>query len=196
MNNKNMHVSEVIRHLASERSFRFRYKKNTNLINSYKIFIKRSFLFLRHLPHCDWTKKTVSWPNLKRQFRNWHIINEESWKLSMNKNINESLSLPHRHNIRVNKIKKSILENGIKRNITFVIFTHGVGDYYSIIDGNHRSLALLKASKFKNLNKFKFTIITGKSPGNCRWHGDKIKWVKRPLSGNISGRYILDIWNK
>lgn len=196
MINKHMHVSEVISHLASEGSFGLNRKKNTNSSGDYKIFVKKSFLFLRHLPHCDWTKKSVSWLTLKRLFKNWHIINEESWESSMNKNINESPSLPHRHNIRVNNIKNSILENGIKRNITFVIFTHGAGDYYSIIDGNHRSLALLKASKIKNFKKFKFTIITGKSLGNCRWHGDKIKWVKRPLSGNINGRYILDIWNK
>jgi hypothetical protein len=92
------------------------------------------------------------------------------------------------------RLAASFIQHGVVEDITFVLFTHGGKDNLTILDGNHRALALQLAGDALSLRHTKFRVIVGTSTSACSFHGDAQRWVKRPLSGQAPGRYILDIW--
>jgi hypothetical protein len=158
---------------------------------------KRGFLFLRHLPHCDWHSQSVGLRHLRGLIKRWKIITEASWRKSAGMPvITAAASAPQAHLRRASRLASSFIRLGVVEDVTFILFTHGGQDSLTLLDGNHRALALQLAGEAASLRRARFRVIVGTSTSACSLHGDVQRWVKRPLAGQAPGRYILDVWNQ
>ena len=197
MRAKRLHVSEVLEVFGRQGCFgldsaRLSRKPRPIRLGDIK---KRGFLFLRHLPHCDWHSKCVGLRRLRGLMKRWRIITEASWGRSSGMPVSiAAKSAPQVHLRRMRRLAASFIKQGVIEDLTFVLFTHGGHDGLTILDGNHRALALHLAGETASLRHAKFRVIVGTSTSACSFHGDTQRWVKRPLAGQAPGRYILDIW--
>lgn len=198
MRSKRLHISEVLevfgRHgcFGLDRAWLSLQPRAIRL----KIIKKRGFLFLRHLPQCDWHSQTVGLRRLRALIKRWKIITEASWLNSAGLPVMAAAaSAPQGHLRRASRLADSFIRHGIVKEVTFVLFTHGGQDTLTLLDGNHRALALHLAGEASSLRRARFRVIVGTSTSPCRFHGDVQRWLKRPLAGKAPGRYILDVWN-
>ncbi len=159
-----------------------------NLFNQF-------WLFNRFIPHCDWFVCDLSFPDCLNHIE---IISEESWfnnpqkanRLSIKLDFN---TVPDKtHKIKIDELVKNGIEQFINEKCLILVGKYNQNTL-SLIDGNHRFLALYEASKQKRVENFKFKIIVGLTYGNCRWLGDYEKWEERPSKENEK-RYILNTW--
>ena len=159
-----------------------------NLFNEF-------WLFNRFIPHCDWFECDLLFPECTNYIE---VISEESWfenpreenRLSINIDLN---SLPDKtHKAKIDEFVKSEVEQFINEKYLILIGKYNQNTL-SLIDGNHRFLALCEAYKQKRIENFKIKIIVGLTFGNCRWLGDYEKWEERPTK-ETEKRYILNTW--
>lgn len=158
-----------------------------NLFNEF-------WLFNRFIPHCDWFECDLLIPNCLNQIE---IISEESWfnnpkeedRLSIKLDLN---SLPDiEHKVKIDDYSNNI-DHFINEKKLILIGKYNQNTL-TIIDGNHRFLALNEAYKLNRFESFKIKVIVGFTFGKCRWLGDYEKWEERPSKTNDK-RYILNIW--
>lgn len=159
-----------------------------NLFNHY-------WLFNRFFPHCDWFECDLLFPECLNHVE---VISEESWYKNPKEENRVSFELDY--NLVPDKMHKIKVDNFVKNNIEqfindkrLILIGKYNQDNLTLIDGNHRFLALYEAHKNKKIENFSIKIILGFTYGNCRWLGDYEKWEARPAKENES-RYILNIW--
>ena len=161
----------------------------------YEQMTKEGGLFLRFLPHCDWYEVVfdVAW------FCRVLVIDEASWKhesVGGKRRLadrTELGALPHDHRARVEQLRSyPQLESLLDRKAT--LFGHSPAGDWSILDGNHRLLALASLHLRDGRPVKPFSIFVGVSHGPCRWHGDPVEWQERPERSPGEKRYILKIW--
>jgi len=159
-----------------------------NLFNQF-------WLFNRFIPHCDWFECDLLFPECLNHIE---IISEESWfenpreenRLSIKLDFN---SVPDKkHKIKIDEFVNKGLEQIINEKRLILIGKYNQNTI-SLIDGNHRFMALCEEYKQKRIENFKIKIIVGFTFGNCRWLGDYEKWEERPSKENEK-RYILNTW--
>lgn len=197
MNTKPLHISEVLEVLGRQGCFGFnpaRVSRQSRVrrLNDIK---KRGFLFLRHLPHCDWHSQVVGLQRLRGLMKQWNVITEASWgKVAGMPVVTAATSVPRKHLRKVSRLAASFIRSGVVEDVSFVLFTHGGLNRLTLLDGNHRALALQLAGDAASLRRTRFRVIVGTSTSPCLFHGEVQRWVRRPLAGRPPGRYILDIW--
>lgn len=159
-----------------------------NLFNQF-------WLFNRFIPHCDWYECDLLFPECLEHIK---IICEASWfsnpkehdRLVSKLNVNK---IPDtNHNLKIIEF----LENGIEHfinNKRLILIGKYNEDTLTLLDGNHRFVALNEAFKQNRFERLNIKIIVGLTYGNCRWIGDDEKWEERPSQGNEK-RYVLNIW--
>ena len=159
------------------------------------LFKNKFWLFNRFLPHCDWYKCEISFPECLSFVE---IINEESWfqELPSSRRLASEIDYNVMQNA-THKMKVDELENvGIEKFINdkhLILIGKFDTDKISLIDGNHRFLALHEAYKLHRFVNLKIHVIIGFSFGNCRWMGDQDNWEERPTNSNEK-RYVLNVW--
>jgi len=107
-------------------------------------------------------------------------------------NLDYSLIKNDNHKLKIGQL----LENGIEEFInekSLVLLGKYDCNNLSLLDGNHRFLALNEAHKLNRVANLKVNVIVGFTYGNCRWIGDQDNWEERPANLNEK-RYILNIW--
>lgn len=197
MNTKPLHISKVLEVLGRQGCFGFnpaRVSRQSRVrrLNDIK---KCGFLFLRHLPHCDWHSQVVGLRRLRGLMKQWNVITEASWRKAAGMPVvAAATSAPGKHLRKVSHLAASFIRSGVVEDISFVLFTHGGQDRLTLLDGNHRALALQLAGDAASLRRARFRVIVGTSTSPCLFHGEVQRWVRRPLAGRPPGRYILDIW--
>jgi len=161
----------------------------------YRLLVERGWLFLRFLPTCDWVRAVIGNSTDLEQL---HLICEESWfqePRAAERHVGRWVglnSLPPPKRRRV----ESLLEAGLRpdsihRRIT--LFGHSLSGPFTILDGNHRILALAHDCRFRGRSFEPFEVHVGLSFGPCRWHGDPMTWEERPeLDGQR--RFVLRVW--
>lgn len=161
----------------------------------YRSLVSSGYEFLRFVPQCDWFDAEVPAPE---SILNLLVICEESWlgrDLSVDRRVSalcalERLPMPHRCRVQ------AILARGVDcalldRRIT--LFAHSKEGPFSILDGNHRLLALAHSLLFGRTRMQRFSVQIGVSHGPCRWHGDDVVWEERaPRNGR--NRFVLRVW--
>lgn len=195
---KPLHISEVLEVFGRQGCFGLNPARLSRESRAARqsIIKNRGFLFLRHLPHCDWHSRTVGFRRLLAMMKRWNVITEASWrKASGMPVVTAASSTPDVHLRKVRRLAASFTRRGVMEDVSFILFTHGFPDTMTLLDGNHRALALLLAEGAISLRSARFRVIVGASASPCRYHGDDQRWLKRPLAGRPPGRYILDIWN-
>jgi hypothetical protein len=194
---KPVHVSEVLEVLGRQGCFgtnpaRCSGQSRDRRLNDIK---KRGFLFLRHLPHCDWRSQVVGLRRLRGLMKQWDVITETSWRKAAGMPVvAAATSAPGKHLRKARRLATSFARSGVVEDVTFILFTHGGRDRLTLLDGNHRALALQLTGDAASLHRARFRVIVGTSTSPCLFHGERQRWVRRPLAGRPSGRYILDIW--
>ena len=198
MSTKPLHVSEVLEVLGRQGCFginpdRISAQSRDRRLNAIK---KRGFLFLRHLPHCDWRSQFVGLRRLRGLMKRWDVITEASWRKAASMPVVAvATSVPGKHLRKVRRLARSFTQSGVVEDVTFILFTHGGRDRLTLLDGNHRALALQLTGDAASLRRARVRVIVGKSTSRCLFHGEGQRWVRRPLAGRPPGRYILDVWN-
>jgi hypothetical protein len=153
------------------------------------------WLFNRFIPHCDWFECDLLFPECLNQIE---IISEESWfenpreenRLSIKLDFNSIQDKTHK--IKIDEFVNKGIEQSINEKRLILIGKYNQNTI-SLIDGNHRFMALYEAHKQNHIESFKIKIIVGFTFGNCRWLGDYEKWEERPAKENEK-RYILNTW--
>lgn len=161
----------------------------------WTIFKEKYWLFNRFLPHCDWFECELVFPDCVDSIE---IINEESWfdKLPVQSRLANTINcetMPNeKHKVKVDALTNKGIENFINEKHLILIGKYD-NNTLSLIDGNHRFLALNQAYKLNRITNIKIKCIVGLSFGNCRWLGDSVEWEERPAKSNEK-RYVLNIW--
>jgi hypothetical protein len=170
---------------------------NSNIENKerWNLFNHKFWLFNRFIPHCDYFECKLKFPECMDFVE---IINEESWfqKLPVENRLATDLdysSFPNSyHKLKILQLLESGIENFINEK-TLVLIGKYDNNKISLLDGNHRFLALYEAFKQKRVKNIEIKAIVGFTYGNCRWIGDQDKWEERPSYQN-NKRYVLNIW--
>ncbi len=161
----------------------------------YEKLVCHGDLFLRFIPACDWfeVRFDPAW------FTSLKLIEEESWnhgavggerRLAKRTDLS-SLHEPHR--VRVERLfAHPALPALLDRQA--ILFGHSPLDEWSILDGNHRLLALACQHQLAASPIAPFSIFVGISFGPCRWHGDPVVWQERPERTPGEKRYVLKVW--
>jgi len=162
----------------------------------YLHFVEHGYLFLRFIPPCDWFRVEVIRPDEVLALR---LIDEESWEHALAEGERtlgaraDLIRVTALHGARVRELAGDanlmpLLDGRV------VLFGHQPSGPLSILDGNHRLLALAHRLAVRGEPLVPFHMYVGLSQGPCRWHGDPVEWVERP--GRTPGvrRYILKVW--
>ena len=161
----------------------------------YDQFVSYGDLFLRFIPHCDWfeVRFDATW------FSKVRLIDESSWKHESSggerllAKRTDLTTLPQEHLDRINQLRlRKNLGDLLDRKA--VLFGHSPSDEWSILDGNHRLLALACQHLIDKCPLDEFSIFVGFSFGPCRWHGDPVVWQERPERTAGERRYVLKTW--
>jgi|GEM_PF-3561680 len=208
-NLKQITINKVIAELLSNN----RYHINQNEISAFSIidlpnldssienkerwslFRDKYWLFNRFIPHCDWFECQLKFPDCLDYIE---IINEESWFQKMPptnrlvKQVNYDYCINDKHKYKIEKYIKNGIEDFINEKYLILIGKYD-SETLTILDGNHRFLALYESFKLNKVNTMNIKVIVGLTYGNCRWFGDEDKWEERPSNTN-NKRYILNIW--
>ncbi|QRO00683.1 hypothetical protein JRI60_17440 [Archangium violaceum] len=75
-----------------------------------------------------------------------------------------------------------------------VLFGHQATGPLTLLDGNHRMLALAHRLATGSGPLAPFRAFVGLSQGPCRWHGDPVEWIERPGREPGERRFILKVW--
>ena len=164
--------------------------------DQYRVAIEPYLLFLRFLPHCDWYRIRL---NKVEDLMSLQIIHEESWLQPHNgeKRVLGDCcrdgSVPVEHEEKVRALAehadvRSLLDGRI------ILFGHTPEDSFSILDGNHRTLAYARNLLRKTQAWSPIQAYVGISLAPCRWHGDPVSWIERPPREPGERRYVLNIW--
>ena len=197
MSNKPLHVSEVLEVLGRQGCFGTNPARCSGQSRDRRLkgIKKRGFLFLRHLPQCDWRSQVVGLRRLRGWMKHWDVITEASWRKAAGMPVVAAATwAPGKHLRKTRRLATSFARSGVVENVTFILFTHGGRDRLTLLDGNHRALALQLTGDAASLHWARFRVIVGTSTSPCLFHGERQRWVRRPLAGRPPGRYILDIW--
>ncbi len=161
----------------------------------WKLFTNKFWLFNRFIPHCDWFECQLDFPECLTFIE---IINEESWfpKLPVSNrlvtNLDYSLAKNDNHKLKIALLLEDGIEKFINENFLVLLGKYDC-DNLSLLDGNHRFLALYEAYKLNRITNLKVNVIVGFTYGNCRWMGDQDSWYERPANPNEK-RFVLNIW--
>ena len=161
----------------------------------WKLFTNKFWLFNRFIPHCDWFECQLNFPECLTFIE---IINEESWfpKLQAVNRLATNMDYSFMQN-DIHKLKiTQLLEKGIEEFVNekhLVLLGKYDSDNLSLLDGNHRFLALYEAYKLNRVKNLNVNAIVGFTYGNCRWMGDQDNWEERPANSNEK-RFVLNIW--
>jgi hypothetical protein len=132
---------------------------------------------------------------LRGLMKQWDVITEASWRKAAGVPVvAAATSAPGKHLRIARRLATSFARSGVMEDVTFILFTHGGRDRLTLLDGNHRALALQLTGDAASLRRARFRVIVGTSTSPCLFHGEDQRWVRRPLAGRPPGRYILDIW--
>jgi hypothetical protein len=160
----------------------------------YRELVDRSWLFLRFLPPCDWFRVRVDFPEDLPALR---VIAEESWfaeprtadrRLST---VEKQLATGSPHDQRIGQWEHTRDVAHLERRIT--LFGRDRAGPFSILDGNHRLLALARRLRLAGSDPCSFDVHIGLSYGPCRWHGDPVRWEERPERLG-ERRFVLRVW--
>lgn len=161
----------------------------------YQELVDRGYLFLRFLPQCDWYNARLASPDDLGRLR---LIAEESW-FSEASAADRSLAswaaldtLPDSHCQRVRRLLSEGLQvECMQRHIT--LFGRSPEGPFTILDGNHRMLALAHNVLAQRMPMEPLDVHLGLSFGPCRWHGDPVMWEERPPHDGKT-RFVLRTW--
>jgi len=161
----------------------------------YQELVDRGYLFLRFLPQCDWYNARLASPDDLGRLR---LIAEESW-FSEASAADRSLAtwaaldtLPDSHCQRVRRLLSEGLQvECMQRRIT--LFGRSPEGPFTILDGNHRMLALARNVLAQRMPMEPLDVHLGLSFGPCRWHGDPVMWEERPPHDGKT-RFVLRTW--
>lgn len=161
----------------------------------YQELVDRGYLFLRFLPQCDWYNARLASPDDLGRLR---LIAEESW-FSEASAADRSLAtwaaldtLPDSHCQRVRRLLSEGLQvECMQRRIT--LFGRSPEGPFTILDGNHRMLALAHNVLAQRMPMEPLDVHLGLSFGPCRWHGDPVMWEERPPHDGKT-RFVLRTW--
>jgi len=161
----------------------------------YQELVDRGYLFLRFLPQCDWYNARLASPDDLGRLR---LIAEESW-FSEASAADRWLAtwaaldtLPDSHCQRVRRLLSEGLQvECMQRRIT--LFGRSPEGPFTILDGNHRMLALAHNVLAQRMPMEPLDVHLGLSFGPCRWHGDPVMWEERPPHDGKT-RFVLRTW--
>lgn len=160
----------------------------------YRELVDRAWPFLRFVPSCDWFRVPLELPGDLPSLR---VIAEGSWFAEPG-TADRSLSAvegqlapgsPHRR--RIDQMEGTLDVTQLSRRIT--LFGRAQDGPFSILDGNHRLLALARRMRHQGTSPCTFDAHIGLSYGPCRWHGDAVRWEERPERLG-ERRYVLRVW--
>jgi len=162
----------------------------------YRQLVENGYLFLRFIPLCDWFRVEFTRPEELLALR---LIQEESWEHALaggERTLGARADLfrvspPHAARVR-SLAGHAQLEALVDRRV--VLFGHHPREPVSILDGNHRLLALAHRLVSGGRPMTGFQAFVGLSQGPCRWHGDPEEWVERPGRSPGERRFILKVW--
>ena len=161
----------------------------------YRLLVDRGHLFLRFLPHCDWYHGLIRTSACLGRIR---LIAEESWfptpdgadrTLSHWAGL-EGLSAGHVERVGA-MVRNGLRVQSMHRRVT--LFSHDAAGPYTVLDGNHRLLALAHQVFCKGADLEPLSVHVGLSNGPCRWHGDPVVWEERPPF-EAKQRFVLRVW--
>ncbi len=161
----------------------------------YSALVERSWLFLRFLPPCDWYRVRIEAP---RDLGDLRVIAEESWFSDPSRadrdlrSVTASLAPGSQHYARVAAWESALDLTALDRRVT--LFGRSREGPFTILDGNHRLLALTRRVGRAGVEPTGFDAYVGLSFGNCRWHGDVVRWEERPPRHGEGRRYVLRVW--
>ena len=127
------------------------------------------------------------------------LIEEESWwhdSVQGDRRLIRRIdptTLPPKHRERVESLRAQPSLNALLHRKA-VLFGHSTTDNWSILDGNHRLLAIACQHLLDGRQLEPFSVFVGQSLGPCRWHGDPVEWQERPERAPGERRYILKVW--
>ena len=159
----------------------------------YQTLVDRAWLFLRFLPACDWFRVRIELPEDQPSLL---VIAEESWfseprtadrRLAL---VAKQLATDSPHGRRIERWEHEVGVAHLDRRIT--LFGRDRDGPFSILDGNHRLLALARRMRDGG-HSLAFDAHVGVSYGPCRWHGDPFRWEERPERLG-ERRYVLRVW--
>jgi hypothetical protein len=162
----------------------------------YRTFVEHSYLFTRFIPACDWFRVVLSRVDEVLALR---LIHEESWshapvgeerELGRRADLSQ---LPVAHAERVRQLARCVDVRTLVHE-RVVLFGHHADGPLTILDGNHRLLALANRLVSRQEPMAPFHAFVGLSHGPCRWHGDPVDWVERPGRTQGERRFILKVW--
>lgn len=162
----------------------------------YQQFVEHGYLFLRFIPQCDWFRVEFT---RAEQVLALKLIHEESWEHALSggeRTLGARADLSRvsaSHAERVRSLAHhphlpSLIDDRV------VLFGHHPAEPVTILDGNHRLLALAHRLVSGSGPLEGFHAFVGLSLGPCRWHGDREEWVERPERVPGERRYILKVW--
>jgi hypothetical protein len=160
----------------------------------YRALVDQSWLFLRFLPPCDWYRVRIEGIEDLSSVR---VIAEESWfpePATADRGLQavaQTLDLGCSHGRRVADLERSIGTSHLDRRIT-LLGRERAGPF-SILDGNHRLLALTRQLMANAATPCAFDVHVGLSYGPCRWNGDVVHWEERPPREG-GRRFVLRVW--
>lgn len=161
----------------------------------YRALVGRCHLFLRFLPHCDWYHGVIDTAECLEAIQ---LINEESWfpdETGRDRSLKRWAhldGLPSKHAERVNDILHTgLVPQCMHRRVT--LFSHAAEGPYTILDGNHRLLAMAHRVLHHGDRLGPLSVHLGIGLGPCRWHGDSVAWEERPPIHGTS-RFVLRVW--
>ncbi len=191
---------EVIAGMLSSQCFHEKLLSRTVAVPAssearYRELVDRGYLFLRFLPQCDWYRARLASPD---DLGRLQLIAEESW-FSDPSAADRSLAtwaaldtLPDSHRHRIRQLLSDGLEvESMQRRIT--LFGRSPGGPFTILDGNHRLLALAHNVLVQAMPMEPLDVHLGLSFGPCRWHGDTVTWEERPPYDGRA-RFVLRTW--
>ncbi|MCE9635766.1 MAG: hypothetical protein K8T90_08680 [Planctomycetes bacterium] len=161
----------------------------------YRALVDGSWLFLRFLPPCDWFRVRIEVPDDLSDLR---VIAEESWFPDPPSAVRDlhsvatSLVPGSPHEARVTAWEGTLDVSHLDRRIA--LFGRGRDGPFSILDGNHRLLALTRQAGRDGIRPMRFDAHVGLSFGPCRWHGDAVRWEERSPRSGEDRRYVLRVW--
>ena len=162
----------------------------------YRALVDHAYLFLRFIPPCDWFRVCFTREDQVLALR---LIDEETWEHALaggERTLGgraELTRVPLHHTERVRDLAGQPELMGVLDD-RVVLFGHDAEGPLTILDGNHRLLALAHRLVVGGESLSPFHAFVGLSHGPCRWHGDPVEWVERPGLAPGVRRFILKVW--
>jgi hypothetical protein len=162
----------------------------------YQQLVEHGYLFLRFIPPCDWFRVEFTRASEVLALR---LIHEESWDHGLagdERTLGARADLSRVSSPHAERVRRLAGHANLRTLIhgRVVLFGHHPAEPATILDGNHRLLALAHRLVRSGQEMEAFQAFVGLSHGPCRWHGDPVEWVERPGREPGERRYILKVW--